>query len=595
MPQSNQVQIKVARKSAFPGKSHFNQGTAKVGTLVPILVDELIPNSTVDIKMAIAASLPPLATDTFMNLDYCVEAFFVPLRLCYGGYESFFTTSKDRVYFQDGPTDDEAAWPRMVFELDDQTVHGDVLNQDLELLSSPHLLPDYFSAFYKSGNTNEELFISMPLYVAYHLIWDCWYRNTLVQKSAFCKPASFGGGVTPNTMPFALLPSISANSFYNTFHVDRGAITDAREQIIEDSSASGIYKPFPATLFAEENLYARILSFADGWPFYLPRQRNFGFDYFTNAWPTAQYGTEQSIAPDANGRITISAIRGGAALQSFEERGQFCPRLVEAVAARYGARLSNAVAQRPVCLGSARYPIVSKTIDVTAQDSDSAQNPFANSAGGQVARGFANGTEHIVDMFTAQEPGYIFILGSLAPSVTYSSGVDRINSRYVINPAGARAEMADPQLQNTGNQPIYTSELTGSFKSQSSTGHSPVFGFTDRFADFMVKRSTVHGLLRDTTNSEGLAGSLSAFVLQRSFEDVNNTVRINSDFLQIPTNYLDNVTLLKSAVSNYGYWYECGFKYRCSMPLAQYSVPSLVDPAYEHGETVTVHRGGFRF
>lgn len=91
MPQSNKVQLKVVPKSSFPGKMHFNRGTAKVGSLVPLLIDELIPNTTVDIKQALNVSLPPLASDTFMSVDYCVEAFFVPMRLLYKGFESWFT------------------------------------------------------------------------------------------------------------------------------------------------------------------------------------------------------------------------------------------------------------------------------------------------------------------------------------------------------------------------------------------------------------------------------------------------------------------------------------------------------------------------
>lgn len=592
MPQSNKVELKVVQKSAFPGKSHFNQGTAKVGTLVPILVDELIPNTTVDIKMAIAASLPPLATDTFMNLDYCVEAFFVPMRLCFAGFEAFFTGNNDRYYYEEGPVDSvKSVWPRMGISCVGETSYGSLPNQDLRFLSFPHLLPDYFSAFYKHEDANGMIYINMPLYVAYHLIWDTWYRNTLVQKSAFMKFNAFQDtSLSPSTMPFALLPSLSFSQAYGTILAATGAITDSQEAL-----GDGMYLPYSSDLFGDDYWFIRQLCFADAWPFWLPRQRNFGFDYFTNAWPTAQFGEAQTVQADASGKISIAAIRGASSLQQFEERGQFCPRLVEAVRARYGANLSDAIAQRPILLGTGRYPIVSKTIDVTAQDADSTQNPFANNAGGQVARGFANGTEHIIDNFTAQEPGYLFILGSLVPSVTYSSGIDRINTRYIINPTGARAEMADPQLQNTGNQPIYREELTGSMMAQNA-GHSPIFGFTDRFADFMVKRSTVHGLLRDTIDSAGFAGSLSAFVLQRGFEDPqNSTVSINSNFLQIPTNYLDNVTLVKEAVSDYGYWYECGFNYRCSMPLAQYSIPSLQDPAYEHGHSITVHRGGFRF
>ena len=61
--------VKVQKKSGFD-KSHQNLFTGRVGTLVPILVDELIPNTSVDLEAAISAQLPPLASDTFMRCSF---------------------------------------------------------------------------------------------------------------------------------------------------------------------------------------------------------------------------------------------------------------------------------------------------------------------------------------------------------------------------------------------------------------------------------------------------------------------------------------------------------------------------------------------
>ena len=66
MKSYDKVPVKVQKKSGFD-KSFQNLFTSKVGTITPILVDELIPNSTVHLKAAITAALPPLASDTFMR------------------------------------------------------------------------------------------------------------------------------------------------------------------------------------------------------------------------------------------------------------------------------------------------------------------------------------------------------------------------------------------------------------------------------------------------------------------------------------------------------------------------------------------------
>ena len=78
------VQVQVPHKSGFD-KSHMNLLTTKCGTLTPILCDEVVPNTTVNLKLNLSATLPPLASDTFMRCDLKAEAFFVPYRHNIGG------------------------------------------------------------------------------------------------------------------------------------------------------------------------------------------------------------------------------------------------------------------------------------------------------------------------------------------------------------------------------------------------------------------------------------------------------------------------------------------------------------------------------
>lgn len=559
MPQSNKVQLKVVPKSSFPGKMHFNRGTAKVGSLVPILIDELIPNTTVDIKQALNVTLPPLASDCFMSVDYCVEAFFVPMRLLYRGFESWFTQTKDKTYRGSDPdehtpnyVDIESEIPRILIT-SDSSIFSD------GYMEAPHNLFDYFSAFVVQAGTAGCYLNPLP-FVAYSLVWDTWYRNTLVQQSAFANiPRNGFDGIQVDDMDnpyFALLPQLSFPSTDRT-------ITYANLGAGDDDTVNAV-------------------KFADGVKFWELRQRNFGFDYFTNSWPLPQAGQAMTVATDANGKFTIASLRGANSLQQWEEKGLYCPRLIESCRVRYGAKLSDGVAQRPICLGSGRYNVYSRGVDVTADNANTGLgNPFAKTAGAQLSQARAVGTEHIVDHFTAQEPGYLLILGSLVPKASYGSGINRLMTRYT-SAAGTRAEMADPDLQNSGNQPIYQRELTGRY-----AGGNTVFGYTDRFADFMTMRDEIHGLLRD-------GQSLEAFALKRDFTGAV-TVQQSSAFLQIPTDFMDGITATVGDLSNFGYWYEIGFNYKCSMPLQQYSIPSLQNPAYEHGNTITAHRGGFRF
>lgn len=85
----NNYRVKVPKRSGFD-KTHRNSGTLTCGTITPILCDEVIPNSRVSLKLNLAAQLPPLASETYMNASMRVEAFFVPLRLLSVSFEDFF-------------------------------------------------------------------------------------------------------------------------------------------------------------------------------------------------------------------------------------------------------------------------------------------------------------------------------------------------------------------------------------------------------------------------------------------------------------------------------------------------------------------------
>ena len=67
--------VAVPKLSGFD-KSHQNILTSKVGTITPILCDELIPGTKVNLKLAISASLPPLASDTFITKNRCNSSNF---------------------------------------------------------------------------------------------------------------------------------------------------------------------------------------------------------------------------------------------------------------------------------------------------------------------------------------------------------------------------------------------------------------------------------------------------------------------------------------------------------------------------------------
>lgn len=571
-----QAPVEVPRLSGFD-KSFMNLYTAPCGTLVPALCDELVPGSIVDLKMAASVSLPPLASDTFMRCSLKVETFFVPMRLCFGGFEHFFVGDKFEIVNEDGEFSEESITHLPSFAFLPTGTEDAFSNADLSGVFGAGTLSDYLG--FKAGKMDSlsltlagggaNPFSLMP-YIAYHKLWSDWYRASLIQRDCFAPL----GGNTPwsDYHPTAALPFICSND-------------------IEYGSAYNMFSIIGTGFSGWDDFDNTPYQLADGTNIFQLRQRNFGFDFFTCATPSPQNGDAVSVKLDptslatlGNG-FTISQLRSMNSLQQWRERNNLTgDRYVDRLYGQYGCRPSDGIAQRVLCLASDDIEVYSKGIynsNNAANDSGS-QNPFGGSLGarGASAYGSTNGAITLCKGFKATEPGYLMVITSLVPRVTYASGLDSKLMRYCL--PNSQGEMANPILQNIGPEPIYACELT-----ENVWERTDVFGYTDRYGHFKAKFDELHGLVRD-------GESLESFALQR-YLDAATDAYIDNEFLQIPRDYMDNITAVKSTISEYGCWVDSYFDYKVSMPLAKYSLPSLQDPAYEHGKTIVVRRGGFRF
>lgn len=562
----NHYKVKVPNRSGFD-KSHRNTGTLQCGTLTPILCDEVIPNTRVSLRLNLTTQLPPLVSDTYMNVKLKAEAFFVPMRLCCGSFEDFFCDVPKDFITTGGSGEPSVLSSKFgvpVISYDPTSIGSAA--DDLAMLNKyfgPGTLADYLGMRLVPpsdlGDMGTVSFNPMP-FVAYGLVYQEWYRNPRVQKPLFVPRYDFDDGSVSGR--FALsLP-------YEHYRSGDLLVFDVAE-IATDPLAYG-------------------LGLADGSCLLDLRQRNFPLDYFTGSRVEAQQGDAASVKIEVDpasdeGEFTIAQLRAANSLQQFRERNNLpSPRLVDQVKARYNANLSDGVSQRPICIGSATYDLGSTGVSQTAEASESAANPFSGVAA-QYGRAYGAGSDFIIKDFTANEPGYVMVLISMVPEVTYSSLIDKKFLRY--RDAGSIVEMANPILQNVGDQPVRPYELTGVFSSVYSQG---VFGYQDRYADFMFIPNSVHGLMIEGEN-------LDSFVLQRFVVGdpaQPGYVELTSDFLQIPTDYLDGVFAVTSGVSGLSAWYDSYLDYKVSMPLAEFSIPSLQDPAYEHGQTVTLRRNG---
>lgn len=544
--------VKVQKKSGFD-KSHQNLFTGSVGTLIPILVDELIPNTSVDLEAAISAQLPPLASDTFMRCSLKYASFFVPTRLLVAGYERWLTGYDKNTNQQTISSDRRIQMPVINFNFDGSSA------MPLQQLG-PGSLADYLGAKFNANTLNTmhtqssahgTIKLSALPFLAYHRIYDDWFRNSLIQKPAF-EDVSYESG------------DYATYKFKNSKFVSPSGATGNFVSSVDNKSilADGVY----------------ITDL---------RQANFDIDLFTSAAPRAQNGNAASVILNdisgSTGSFTISALRSANSMQQFLERNNIAGnRMVDYVKAQYGANLSDAVAQRPILLGSGQFDVYSKGVYQTANSDTAsiANNPFSQSSAAKFGSAFAEGKDKLAK-FTAQEPGYLMVLAWLSPHVTYATGVSPYLMRYRVN--DSQSDMANPILQNVGNEPISSACIQDSYARDGKD--SEIFGFGDRYCTWKDKFDECHGQLRD-------GQTLQSFALQRSFSGTTYPTTINSEFLKIPIAYLDQVLAVDTYSAEFSYWCDTYFNYKVSMPLARYSVPTLQDPAAEHGEDITVRKSG---
>ena len=519
--------VKIPNKSGFD-LSHENMLTLDCGTLVPVMTDLLIPGDKVSLGSAFEIQLPPMATDFYGRVRFKMEAFFVPCRLLYGGWQKFMTS----------PTSSSQPGSPVVANLPSVTVPA----ASASVLARGSLA-DYLG--YKGTvNTNQRI-NNILRFMAYHKIYDDWYRDSRIQTPLFSDAV---GGSTLNV---SHLPSWG---LYN-------------------SQSNSI-------------AYGSNTNFLDGVSLFTLRQRNWSRDYFTNATPLPQAGTGASLlfsvsssSPDESmGSFTIASLRAANALQQWLERNNIAGnRYADQIRAHFGVMPSDAVNQRAVYLGSSSSVVYNHSVYQTNNPDGSAgaadaRNPFS-SVGSKFASPIGSDKNSLVGSFEATEFGYFMVIGSLVPDAVYSTGVNRDFFRSQIG------DFAFPLLQGVGDQPIYKAELANVGIDGDTMSDMATFGYTQRFSEYKFMEDEVHGGLCDGQN-------LSAFALKRGFGNISS-VSLGSNFLQIPRNYLDDVAASDADVlSNYGAWADIFFQYRKVSVLSAYTIPTLGDPQNTHTEVI---------
>ena len=518
--------IDVPNRSGFD-MSFENMLTMKVGTLTPILCEEVIPNETYSLGYLGQVQLPPMATDFFGRVDMRLEAFFVPNRVIWGGWQNFYTMP------QNNPYGSPVVRPDVL-----PSCNISIVSDNLSLARQyfgAGSLADYLgvSSLKDSIAVGNTIYIPNLLpFIGYHKIFDDWYRNNKIQKPLF---------VNGSTYVLSPLPWISTAPQVNNFNFifgDRSNVFDLH-------------------------------------------QRNYAKDRFTTAslYPQADGtvgGSKLSLdTSGAEGSFTIAQLRQANVLQRWLERNNIAgERYADQIRATFGVYPSDAILDRSLYLGSSQFAIYNKSVYSTSDADPSvapSQSPFAGTLASKGASSNGVGQDSLISNFHSTEHGYLFVLASIVPHAQYSTGMRPTFRRSRVG------DFANPLLQGLGEQSIYMSEFLGPYFGTDSQPDSE-FGYQQQYSEYKYHNDELHGLLRDDE-------SLQSFALQRSFSKQVLPV-LGTDFIQIKTTDMDNVTAVKSELSKFGAWADFYISLKKVSPLSEYVIPTLGDVKNTHKESI---------
>lgn len=553
--------------------SHINAGTSKCGQLVPVLRKLLMQDTKISVGAAVNCELPPLAVPFYGKIDFCLELFFCPCAVLYGGWRQFisnqvatmFPSSQDSVLENGG-----YALPVIRFE---RTAEGagtgnQAYEKARDLQATNDGLSDYLGVRVAWANNPDQagsFNINLLPYLAYHKIVDTFYRNASTTKTWFAVNPNFNtasnvGGV-PRPQPIKNV-SLVWHSYYTT---SMGAV-NAFNSLQESNNVF------------EANSH---LNFPDGVSVLQTRQRTYHRDYFVAGSVNPQQGNPASlnftVDAQGDGEITVHGLRAIVALQRFEEKLNYDPTYRGVMRNLFGSSPSDALMDEPSYIGRLVLPVYQKSVYQQQSTEGGSQdaNPFvaAGELGARGAHGSFSGEGSFCKRYRVGCFGYLIGIASLVPHAMYGQGIDR---EMLASEIG---DFPFPDLQTVGMDGTYLAEV---YADGDVNNFKRTFNFLPRYSWFKYVDDSVHGELRP-------GKTLEAFALQRVF---TAEPAFGTDFVTIAQTDLDGVFATSVSVSNFSCWYEIYWVIKAVMPLAAFCVPTLGELHDVH--TIKTTQGGSR-
>lgn len=347
--------------------SHERKLSCDMGSLIPILCEEVMPGDTFKLSTDILVRLAPMLAPMMAQVNVYTHYFFVPNRLIWDGWEDFITG---------GPNGDNADVPPFTVLRTTDPDGGPAIGT----------LADYFGV-----PLNKDIKVSVLPFRAYGLIWNEWFRDQNLQ--------------TPVT--------IQKTSGEDTWEgTNRYLLNRTWEK---DYFTSALPWPQRGTTPAIPLQGNALVKTVDGRQVFVPNG-------------TAGAAVGSVLGSDQNLQVMLSegtmpdiaTLRQGFQIQKWMERNARAgARYIESILAHFGVKSSDARLQRPEFLGGGKSPVVVSEVLQTSETG--ATSPLATMAG----HGFSAQRSHEFEK-SFEEHGLVIGLLSIVPRTNYSQGIPKM-------------------------------------------------------------------------------------------------------------------------------------------------------------------------